>query len=130
SGWHALRQQRKADVLAHIHMRIERKQLEHEGDVALPRPAHGHILAAEQDLAASRQFQTCDHAQCRRLAAARRPEHDEELAILDDEAGVLHGDEIAEGLSQMLDADFGHDYSGNFETMMNITVPASMVMKE
>src|SRR4051812_28995717 len=111
-------------------MRIEREKLEDEGDVAFARPAHGDILAAEQDLAARRQFQPGDHAQRRRLAAARRAKHDEELAILDDEAGILHGDEIAEGLSQMLDADFGHDYSGNFETMMNITVPASMVMKE
>ena len=32
---HALRQQREADVLAHVHVRIEREELEHEGDVAL-----------------------------------------------------------------------------------------------
>ena len=36
---HALADQREADVLAHVHVRIEREQLEHEGDVALARRA-------------------------------------------------------------------------------------------
>ena len=41
------------------------------------------------------------------------------------------GDEVAEGLAQMLDADFGHGgYSGNLETTMNIAVPARMVTKD
>ncbi len=34
---HALGQQRKADVPAHVHMRIEREKLEDEGDVAFAR---------------------------------------------------------------------------------------------
>ena len=42
----------------------------------------------------------------------------------------LDRDEIAEGLVQIFDADLGHGYSGNFETTMNIAVPASMVMKD
>ena len=34
---------------------------------------------------------------------------------------VLHGDEVAEGLLQVLDADLGHrPYSGKWLTMMNI----------
>ena len=32
-------EQREADVLAHVHVRIEREELEHEGDVALARRA-------------------------------------------------------------------------------------------
>ena len=36
---HALALERKADVLRDIHMRIEREQLEHEGDVARARRA-------------------------------------------------------------------------------------------
>ena len=36
---HALAAQREADVLPHVHVRIEREQLEDEGDVALARRA-------------------------------------------------------------------------------------------
>ena len=44
---------------------------------------------------------------------------------------VLHGDEVAEGLAQVLDADLGQGrYSGNLETTMNIAVPARMVTKD
>ena len=107
-AWHALRQQREADVLAHVHVRIEREELEDEGDVALAGAPHGDVLAAEQDLAAGRQFEPGDHAQRRRLAAARRPEHDEELAVLDGEVGILHRDELAEFLPQIFDPDLRH----------------------
>ena len=56
------------------------------------------------------------------------PSMHEELAVGDGEVRVLHRDEIAEGLVQILDPDLGHGlYSGNWLTMMNITVPASMV---
>ena len=127
---HALRQQREADVLPDVHVRIEREQLEDEGDVALAGAAHGDVLAVEQDAAAGRQLQPGDHPQRRRLAAARRPEHDEELAVGDDEIGILDRDERSKILLQVFDADLGHGYAGNFETTMNMTVPASMVMKE
>ena len=43
----------------------------------------------EQDATRGRQFQPRDHAQRRRLAAARRTEQTEELAVLDDEVRVL-----------------------------------------
>ncbi len=46
---------------------------------------------------------------------------------------VLHGDEVAEGLAEVVDADLGHYstcYSGNLETTMNIAVPARMVTKD
>ncbi len=105
---HALGQQREADVLAHIHVRIEREELEHEGDVAFAGAAHRDVLAVEQDLAAGRQFEPGDHAKRRRLAAAGRPEHDEELAILDGEGGVLDRDERPEFLAQIFDPDFRH----------------------
>ena len=36
---HALALQREADVLAHVHVRVEREELEDEGDVALRRRA-------------------------------------------------------------------------------------------
>ena len=90
-------------------MRVEGEELEDEGDVAGGRGAiEGDVVAAEDDLAGGRQFEPGDHAQRRRLAAAGRPEHDEELAVGDGERRILHGGEAAEGLVQVLDADLGH----------------------
>ena len=54
---HALASQRIGDVRAHVHVRVEREELEHERDVALRCPLEGHVLAAQQ--------------QCARMSAAR-----------------------------------------------------------
>ena len=105
---HALRDQRKGDVPAHVHVRIEREQLEHEGDVALRGALPGDVLAAEEDPALGRQLEAGDHAQGRGLAAARGAEQAEELAVLHGEGRVLHRHEVGEGLVQALDADLGH----------------------
>ena len=75
----ALADQRKADIAADIHVRIEREQLEDEGDVALDAPLEGDVLAAEENLARRRQLEAGDHPQRRRLAAARGTEQTEEL---------------------------------------------------
>src|SRR5580704_4930584 len=77
--------QRKADVVGDVHMRIESKELEDEGDVALRRSAKGDILAIEQDTSLARQLEASDHAQRGRLPAARWTQHHEEGAILDSE---------------------------------------------
>jgi hypothetical protein len=89
-------------------MRIEREELEDEGDVARRGAVEGDVLAAEKDTAGCRQLEPGDHAERRRLAAARRSEHDEELAVGDREGRLADGDEIAEGLVQLLDSDLGH----------------------
>ena len=68
--------------------------------------------------------------QRRRLAAAGRAEHDEELAVVDDEVGILDRDERSEFLPQVLDPISAIAYSGNFETMMNIAVPNSIVTND
>ena len=70
--------QREADVSAHVHVRVEREQLEHEGDVALAGAPEGDVLAIQPDPARGRQLQARDHAQRRGLAAARRTEQHEE----------------------------------------------------
>ena len=80
----------------------------------------GDVLAAEQDLAAGRQFEPGDHPQRRRLAAARRPEHDEELAVGDGEIGVLHRDESPKLFSRFSTRISAMAHSGNFDTMMNM----------
>ena len=91
--------------LPHVQMRIEREHLEDEGDVALAGGFLADLFAVDQDLAAGGQFQPRDHAQRRGLAAARRAQQHEELAIPDGEGRPLHGGEIAEFLAQVADDD-------------------------
>jgi hypothetical protein len=53
---HTLALERKADVAAHVHVRIQREELEHESDIALRCAFECHVFAAEQDLAGRRQL--------------------------------------------------------------------------
>ena len=53
-------------------------------------------------------FEPGHHAERRGLAAARRPEEDEELAVLDLEVEALHHLDVAEGL---VDVGEGHVHS-------------------
>jgi hypothetical protein len=55
------------------------------------------------------KFETADHAQGRRLAAARRPEHGHELAFPDLEAHIVDRDDAREDLGEIMDFDnIGH----------------------
>jgi hypothetical protein len=65
-----------ADVLGDVHVREQRVVLEDGVDVALVRRHAGDRLAGEQDLALGRLLEAGDHAQGRRLAAARRPRNE------------------------------------------------------
>ena len=60
-------------------MRIEREELENEGDVAVAGLQVLHRLAVDQDVAAVDLLEPGDGAQRRRLAAAGRPEQHDEL---------------------------------------------------
>ena len=66
------------------------------------------VLAADDDAAGGRLLEAGDHAQHRRLAAARRPEEGDELAALDVEVEVLHDGVVGEGLVDVVDAEEGH----------------------
>jgi hypothetical protein len=105
---HALRAQRVGHVAPHVQVRVEREQLEDEGDVALGRAQRRDVRAVEPDRARGRQFQPGDHPQRRGLAAAGRPEQDEELAVLDRQVDPLDRDEVGERLVQALEADLSH----------------------
>ena len=54
--------------------------------------------AVEADLAVGRRIDAGEHEQRRRLAAARRPEDGDELAVLDAKIGRLDGDDVAPAL--------------------------------
>ena len=93
---HALAFERKADVLAHVHVRVEREELEDEGDVAFGGTLEGDVVAVEADRPRGRQLKPGDHPERRRFATARGAEHDEELAVLDREGRILHRDKLGE----------------------------------
>src|SRR6185312_11820901 len=61
--------QREPDVLAHGHVRIERKILKHHGDAAITRLQVENGLSIEQDVAVGGVLETGDHAEDGRLAA-------------------------------------------------------------
>src|ERR1700728_4546233 len=87
---HPLAFERKADVLLNIHMRIERKQLKYERDVARRRAPKRDIFTVEQYAPAGWKLETSDHAKRRGLSATRRSEQRKEGAGFDREIRILH----------------------------------------
>ena len=79
----------EGEVLVDRHVRIERVGLEHHGDAALGRRHLVHALAVDQQLAAGDRLEPGDHAQQRRLAAARGADEDGELAGIDVEVDAV-----------------------------------------
>ena len=94
------------------HVRIQRVVLEHHRDVALGRLEVVDDAAADRDLAAGDLLQPGDHAQQRALAAAGRPDDDDELAVGDlgvDAVDHLIGlRAVAVGLDDVADRDGTH----------------------
>ncbi len=75
------------DVVVGGHPREERGLLEHDQAVAV---RAGHRLAVEPDRALGRPLEPGEQADQRALAAARRADHDRQLAALDGERAVAH----------------------------------------
>ena len=73
---------REGDVVEDGHVRIERVALKDHGDVAVLRGKVLDVLAADAQGAAADLLQPGDHPQGRRLAAARWPDEDQELAVV------------------------------------------------
>ena len=93
---------------AHGHVRIERVVLEHHGDAAVGRLVAGDVAVVDDDAARGDRLQPGDDAQQRRLAAAGRADHDDELALLDREAHALDGAEGAVVLGDVVDDEARH----------------------
>ena len=101
--------QRKRHVVGHAHVRVQRVALEHHRQVALARRQLGDVAPVELDAAAADLGQPGDHAQQRRLAAARRADEDDELALLDRQVHALDDAHVAVGLLDILQLQIGHD---------------------
>ena len=104
----ALEPQAERHVLLHRHVRIERVVLEHHGDVAILRRHVVDDVAADQDLAAGDVLEPGDHAQRRRLAAARRAHQHHELVVGDIEVDAAHGLDLVVLLDDLAQRDFRH----------------------
>ena len=99
----------EAEVLAHRHVRVQGVVLEHHRDVAIARGGVSDVVFAEQDDAVGHLLEPGDHAQERRLAAARRPDQHHELAARDRQAHVVHGMDITlEHLGHAVQDDLAH----------------------
>ena len=77
------RLEREPDVSSHGHVRVQRVALEHHRDVAALGVDVVDDLIADRDRAFVGPFEPGDQSQYGRLAAARRSEEDEELAVDD-----------------------------------------------
>ena len=62
-------------------------------------------LAVQADLAGGRILETSDHTQAGGLAAARRPQHREELAVADVHIDMVYRDDFAELLDNVAHFD-------------------------
>jgi hypothetical protein len=89
-------------------MRIERVGLEHHRDAALGGGERVDELAGDMDVAARRAVETGDHAQKRRLAAARRADEHNEFAVLDAQVDIVEHRRRAKALVEVLDPQVGH----------------------
>ena len=81
---------------------VEHRPVREEGEVLedgrrrpLVRGQVDERLAVEHDVAVGRELVAADHPQRRRLAAARRPEQDDVLAVVDVQVDVVDGDGAA-----------------------------------
>ena len=112
-----LRARRLADFEAegHVvedrHVRIERVVLKNHRDVAVLRRDVVHARAVDVEVAARNVLETCDHAQSCGLAAAGRPDKNDELPVLDLHIEIRDGDHAARiGFGNALQCDTGHKY--------------------
>jgi hypothetical protein len=102
---HPLHPEPEGDVVEHVLVGKQRVVLEDRVDVALVGRHVGHVGSSQEHAALVRQLEARDHAQRRRLAAAARAEHGEELAIADVDVRLADGDDVAEALADAFEPD-------------------------
>ena len=100
--------QPEGDILEHGQMREYRIVLEHHREPALPRRQVRHVAPADQHAPAALPLEPRDDAQQRRLAAARRPEQREELAVAHAQRHIAERGDGAEGFLDVIDLDDRH----------------------
>ena len=84
-------------------MSVQRVILEHHGDVPVLGVQGIDDRAADTDIARRNRLQAGDHAQQRRLSAARWPQQHDKRAVLDVETDAVHHLGLAVGLAHIAD---------------------------
>jgi hypothetical protein len=103
--------QAEGHVVVKRHMGIERIRLEHHRDAAVGGRDVVHAFAADHQLARGDVFESGDHPQQRRFAAARGTDEDDELAVRDIQIHVAQDRDIAVGLRDIAKLDVRHQLS-------------------
>src|SRR5262249_7935341 len=98
----------KGDIFEYRHVREERQILEYHAEPALSWLQIVDHRPTDADLAAGRSLETRDHVECRRFAATRWADHDQELAVANVEADPADSAIGAEGLDQVLECNPCH----------------------
>jgi hypothetical protein len=88
-----------SDVVGNVHVREKRVVLEDGVDVALEWRLVRNVTTVEDDAALGREFEARDHPERRRLARAGRPEHREELTVVDRQIDAGDCFDVAETLA-------------------------------
>jgi hypothetical protein len=97
--------QAEGDVLEHRHVRPQRVALEHHRRRPALRRQAGDVASVDEDATAIGMEEAADHAQRRRLPAARRAEQAGQLAAAHLEVEVVDDRAAAEVLRDALDAE-------------------------
>ena len=95
------------DVVGDGHVPEQRVVLEHEADAALLHASVRVLLVLHPDPPGVRRLEAGEHPQHGALSRAARPEERGDRALLGGERDVVHGDEAAEALRQVLHDDGG-----------------------
>ena len=115
-------------VVVHGHVRVQRVVLEHHRDVALLRRHGVDHPVVDGDRAAADALEARDHPKSRRLPAAGRAHQDDELAVLDVEVEVGHGERsVRVLLGHGIQHDLCHrsPFGRTHEKDMRISPPAA-----
>jgi hypothetical protein len=102
---HLAHHQPVADVLRDRHVREQRVVLEDRVDVPVERWEIRDVLSVQEDQPRRRLLEPGDHPQAGRLARPRRAQEGEELAWLDVERDAVDGNDLAEALHHLDQAD-------------------------
>jgi hypothetical protein len=105
--------QPELDVLRHRHVREQRVVLEHDAEPALGGRDREQVAPLERDATRGRLDEARDHLQRGCLAAARRSEQRDELALVDGERDVVDRRVVAVALGQPFEDKKGHLARGN-----------------
>ncbi len=106
--WHIGYLEPVGHVVEHAHMRIKRVVLEHHGDIAFTRLEIVDHPVADGDLTRGDGLKPGDHAQQGGLAAARRADNDDELAVADLCIDAVNDLGAAVVLPDCLEGNFSH----------------------